>query len=87
MAAARPGSQQRVYKVVLLGEGKVGKTSLLLRFTQDSFNEAHNQTVQACFTNKRLTIDGTSITLSIWVFHFCCPIISCILFCSFISLI
>ncbi len=44
MAAA--GGQQYTFKVVLLGEGCVGKTSLVLRYCQNAFNEKHLTTLQ-----------------------------------------
>lgn len=34
------------FKVVLLGEGCVGKTSLVLRYTEDKFNDKHVSTLQ-----------------------------------------
>jgi hypothetical protein len=34
------------FKVVLLGEGCVGKTSVVLRYVQDRFNEKHLTTLQ-----------------------------------------
>ena len=33
------------FKVVLLGEGCVGKTSVALRYVEDKFNEKHIRTV------------------------------------------
>ena len=33
-------------KVVLLGEGAVGKTSLVLRYSENKFNDKHEQTLQ-----------------------------------------
>lgn len=34
------------FKVVLLGEGCVGKTSILLRYIEDKFNDKHLSTLQ-----------------------------------------
>lgn len=36
------------FKVVLLGEGCVGKTSVVLRYVEDKFNERHLTTLQVC---------------------------------------
>lgn len=44
MATAPSGTHN--FKVVLLGEGCVGKTSLLLRYIEDKFNDKHLTTLQ-----------------------------------------
>eukprot|EP01086_Lenisia_limosa_P013932 TRINITY_DN4366_c0_g1_i1.p1 TRINITY_DN4366_c0_g1~~TRINITY_DN4366_c0_g1_i1.p1 ORF type:complete len:199 (-),score=27.40 TRINITY_DN4366_c0_g1_i1:112-708(-) len=54
------------YKVVLLGEGCVGKTSLVMRYVSNTFNEKHITTIQALFVPKRLNLDGQSMTMNIW---------------------
>uniref|UniRef100_A0A0A9XXG3 Ras-related protein Rab-21 n=1 Tax=Lygus hesperus TaxID=30085 RepID=A0A0A9XXG3_LYGHE len=54
------------FKVVLLGEGCVGKTSMVLRYVEDKFNDQHIQTLQATFLNKKLNIGGKRINLAIW---------------------
>ncbi|KAJ2954308.1 hypothetical protein O0L34_g2560 [Tuta absoluta] len=66
MTTAANGSKVIHFKVVLLGEGCVGKTSLLLRYIEDKFNEKHLTTLQATFLNKRLNLNGKRINLSIW---------------------
>lgn len=38
------------FKVVLLGEGCVGKTSLLLRYIEDKYNDKHLTTLQVSET-------------------------------------
>ncbi|CAH2261465.1 ras-related protein Rab-21 [Pararge aegeria] len=64
MNAAPSGTNN--FKVVLLGEGCVGKTSILLRYIEDRFNDKHLTTLQATFLNKKLNINGKRINLSIW---------------------
>ncbi|XP_050360514.1 ras-related protein Rab-21 [Nymphalis io] len=64
MSTAPSGTHN--FKVVLLGEGCVGKTSLLLRYIEDKFNDKHLTTLQATFLNKKLNINGKRINLSIW---------------------
>ena len=53
-------------KVVLLGEGRVGKTSLVLRFCKDSFSEAQPPTIQASYLDKQMTIGDKRLSLAIW---------------------
>ncbi|XP_055711258.1 ras-related protein Rab-21 [Phlebotomus papatasi] len=61
-------SNESVYnfKIVLLGEGCVGKTSLVLRYVEDKFNPKHISTLQASFLNKKINVNGRRINLSIW---------------------
>lgn len=54
------------FKVVLLGEGRVGKTSLLLRYVNNIFSDTQPATIQASYLTKRITIDGTSVQLAVW---------------------
>jgi len=62
MAASRP--QQ--FKVVLLGEGRVGKTSLVLRFCKGTFTDGQPPTIQASCLDKVLRIGDKSLHLVIW---------------------
>ena len=46
MASANNNASR--FKVVLLGEGRVGKTSLLLRYVKDTFDDRQISTIQVC---------------------------------------
>ncbi|KJE98175.1 Ras-like protein Rab-21 [Capsaspora owczarzaki ATCC 30864] len=54
------------FKIVLLGEGCVGKTSLVLRYCENRFVDKHISTLQASFLTKRLNIGGKRVNLNIW---------------------
>eukprot|EP01038_Epipyxis_sp_PR26KG_P013076 gene13076-17528_t len=54
------------FKVVLLGEGRVGKTSILLRYTKGEYNDRQISTLQASYLDKRIDIGSHSVQLSIW---------------------
>ncbi|KAH8338060.1 ras-related protein Rab-21 [Drosophila kikkawai] len=55
------------FKAVLLGEGCVGKTSLVLRYMEDKFNAQHLSTLQASFVTRKVTLeDGRRAQLNIW---------------------
>ena len=53
-------------KVVLLGEGRVGKTSILQRYIMGEFKDKQQSTLQASFLEKKLVVGSTSINLSVW---------------------
>lgn len=46
MAASSGANRSQTFKVVLLGEGAVGKTSLVLRYVENKFNDKHLTTLQ-----------------------------------------
>jgi Ras-related protein Rab-21 len=52
--------------VVLLGEGRVGKTCLCLRYVQNTFSAEQESTIQATFLEKRLNVGKRSVILNIW---------------------
>ncbi|EJW88503.1 Rab21 protein [Wuchereria bancrofti] len=54
------------FKIVLLGEGAVGKTSLMLRYVENKFSPQHVSTLQASFLSKKLHVDGQAVVLNIW---------------------
>eukprot|EP00003_Mantamonas_plastica_P019195 TRINITY_DN3142_c0_g1_i6.p1 TRINITY_DN3142_c0_g1~~TRINITY_DN3142_c0_g1_i6.p1 ORF type:complete len:158 (-),score=34.44 TRINITY_DN3142_c0_g1_i6:102-518(-) len=59
-------SSREQFKVVLLGEGRVGKTSIVTRYCQNSFSDRVQTTVQAAYQAKKLTLSETPIQLAVW---------------------
>mmetsp|Transcript_18458 Transcript_18458/g.36942 ORF Transcript_18458/g.36942 Transcript_18458/m.36942 type:complete len:218 (-) Transcript_18458:7-660(-) len=62
MSGARP----KQLKVVLLGEGRVGKTSILLRYTKGEYDDRQVSTLQASYLDKRVPVGSETALLSIW---------------------
>jgi len=60
------GFETHKFKIVLLGEGHVGKTSILLRYIENRFSEKQESTYQATCLEKRINLGSTSVILSIW---------------------
>ncbi|CAL5228413.1 g11543 [Coccomyxa viridis] len=53
-------------KFVLLGEGRVGKTSLVSRIIHNTFNDSQQATVQAAFTSKTVEVDKQQVEVAFW---------------------
>ncbi len=60
------GIDEFVYKLVLLGEASVGKSSLVVRFVQDQFHNHIESTIGAAFFTKSIPVDGDDVTFEIW---------------------
>jgi len=54
------------FKVVLLGESAVGKSSLVLRFMKREFHEFQESTIGAAFLTQTVQIDDTTVKFEIW---------------------
>lgn len=59
-------SKPSFLKVVLLGDGGVGKSSLIQRFVSNKFDPSLYHTIGVEFLNKDLDVDGEKYTLQIW---------------------
>jgi small GTP-binding protein len=59
-------SPKYVFKVVVVGEGGVGKTSLILRYTQDRFLGEYITTIGTNFAVKTLSVNDQQIKLQLW---------------------
>ncbi|MFW9830310.1 MAG: Rab family GTPase [Candidatus Thorarchaeota archaeon] len=61
-------TQQRQYvlKVCVVGEGAVGKTSLIIRYTEGHFRESYIMTVGTSFAVKEMNFGDTLVRLQLW---------------------
>jgi len=72
--AARPGTANSAggtgrlaqFKLVLLGESAVGKSSLVLRFVKGQFHEFQESTIGAAFLTQTVVLDDTTVKFEIW---------------------
>ena len=55
-----------LFKLVIIGNSGVGKSSLLLRFADDSFSDSYLTTIGVDFRFRTLPIDGKNVKLQIW---------------------
>ena len=60
-------AEDRVYKVVTLGEGRVGKTSIITRYVKDSFSDKTEETSDGYCTEKQIKTQNGLVDLAIWV--------------------
>ncbi|XP_036445953.1 ras-related protein Rab-28 isoform X2 [Colossoma macropomum] len=67
MSDSEEDSQDRQLKMVLIGDGASGKTSLATRFAQEAFGKQYKQTIGLDFFLKRITLPGNlNVTLQVW---------------------
>ncbi|RLI55354.1 MAG: hypothetical protein DRO87_02655 [Candidatus Thorarchaeota archaeon] len=54
------------FRIVLLGEAGVGKTSLVRRYTEGTFDAKYKQTLGTTFANKDVDVGDRKVRLNIW---------------------
>eukprot|EP01091_Cochliopodium_minus_P005992 TRINITY_DN1587_c0_g1_i4.p1 TRINITY_DN1587_c0_g1~~TRINITY_DN1587_c0_g1_i4.p1 ORF type:complete len:214 (+),score=52.51 TRINITY_DN1587_c0_g1_i4:20-661(+) len=55
-----------IYKIVILGDSGVGKTSILSKYSRDEFNMDTKSTVGVEIATRNILVDNVSITAQIW---------------------
>ena len=67
MSTAGPGTGwDHVLKLLIIGDSGVGKSSLLLRFSEDEFDDAMPTTIGVDFKVKSITVEGKNVKLTLW---------------------
>lgn len=61
------GNYDYIFKILLLGDSSVGKTCLLLRYSDDTFTENHISTIGLDYRFKLVTLENKKkVKLQIW---------------------
>lgn len=55
-----------LFKLLLIGDSGVGKTSILFKFSEDTFSPAFISTIGIDFKIRTIEIDGCKIKLQVW---------------------
>ena len=58
--------RQIALKLIILGDGGVGKTTLLHRYVKDEFIDTTTMTIGTEFLTKQVEIDGKKVQMTLW---------------------
>lgn len=59
-------THDHLFKLLIIGDSGVGKSSILLRFCDDEFNEKQASTIGVDFKTKILQLRGKKLKLALW---------------------
>lgn len=59
-------AQNLQYRYIIIGETEVGKSSILLQFTERQFRQAHDMTIGVEMGSRAVMVDDQEIKLEIW---------------------
>jgi small GTP-binding protein len=60
------GEYDNLYKIILVGDSAVGKSSLMTRYTENYYNNSFISTIGVDFKIKNIIVDGKKVKLQIW---------------------
>ncbi|XP_053321278.1 ras-related protein Rab-19 [Spea bombifrons] len=55
-----------LFKIILIGDSNVGKTSVVHRFQSGVFSDKHQNTIGVDFTVRSLNIEGKKVKVQVW---------------------
>lgn len=55
-----------LFRYIIVGDTEVGKSSLLLQFTEKQFQEEHDMTIGVEMSSRVVEVGSKSIKLEIW---------------------
>ncbi|CAG9832768.1 unnamed protein product [Diabrotica balteata] len=58
--------QGKIFKIIVIGDSSVGKTTLTYRFCEGKFLELCEATVGVDFRSRTINLDGEDVTLQLW---------------------
>eukprot|EP00927_Polykrikos_kofoidii_P075468 TRINITY_DN71703_c0_g1_i1.p1 TRINITY_DN71703_c0_g1~~TRINITY_DN71703_c0_g1_i1.p1 ORF type:complete len:204 (-),score=48.95 TRINITY_DN71703_c0_g1_i1:57-668(-) len=59
-------THDHLFKLLIIGDSGVGKSSILLRFCDDEFNEKQASTIGVDFKTKLMQVRGKKLKLALW---------------------
>ncbi len=57
---------QFIFKIIAIGDGTVGKTSIIRRYVHEEFDPKYKKTIGVAHALQRLIIEDNEVTLTIW---------------------
>jgi len=64
--SASSSSFKPFFKIIILGDAGVGKSSLMVRFVNKDFSGEYKATIGADFLSTDVTINGKTLSLQVW---------------------
>ena len=66
MAQYKKPGYDYLLKLIIIGDSSVGKTCVLLRFSEDNFPTCHMPTIGIDFKIKTINVDDKRVKLQVW---------------------